>query len=363
MEKKYTDFRNNIYQKISGYVPGEQPESNDWIKINTNENPYPPSPSVVRVLQELAKNPSLLRKYPNPNGEPLRSSLANMYNLKPENFIVTNGSDEALSLIVRIFLDQTRTAAAPEITYSLYQTLVMSVGAKYIHAPMKNYTILNVSPEALEESGADVVFLSNPNAQTGEFIPLNILEKLISKSKKLWVIDEAYNDFVDIKPSSFLHILKEHENVIVVRTFSKSHSMAGMRIGYAASVNPVIMQGFLTGKDSYNEDVVSILTGKASLEDGEYLHKVIQSVQLERTRMMTEFLDRNFLVLPSEANFLLIQPPESKKAHDILLKLKEQKILVRHFNSPLLAKYLRISIGTKEENNELLKAIDFIVSS
>lgn len=365
MNNKQKDFRNTVFQKMTGYVPGEQPDSADWIKINTNENPYPPSPAVAAVLSEIAKNPMALRKYPNPNGEPLRSALAKKYNLSPENFIVTNGSDEALSLITRVFLDSTRTAAAPGITYSLYETLVMAVGAGYVHAAMKNYDTLNISLETLEASRADVVFLSNPNAQTGEFIPLNILSPVISESGKLWVIDEAYNDFVSGNSSSFLSILKNHENVIVVRTFSKSHSMAGMRIGYAASANPIVMQGLLTAKDSYNEDTVSLLAGKASLEDSEYLKKVIQSVQSERTRMTAEFVARNFLVLPSQANFLLIQPPEAphekQKAHDILNKLKERKILIRHFNTPLLSDYLRVSIGTKEENDELLKAMDSIM--
>jgi histidinol-phosphate aminotransferase len=363
MKNKHKDFRNEVYQKISGYVPGEQPDSSDWIKINTNENPYPPSPRVIEVLADLAKNPSSLRKYPNPNGEPLRGALATKYNLKPENFIITNGSDEALSLIARIFLDTTRMAAASEITYSLYQTLVMSVGAEYIHAPMKNYDTLNISLEALEESKADVIFLSNPNAQTGEFIPLNILAHVVSKSQKLWIIDEAYNDFVDAPLSTFLSILENHENVIVTRTFSKSHSLAGMRIGYAASVNLLIMEGFQTAKDSYNEDVISLLTGKASLEDDAYLKTVIESVQTERTRMTAELIARDFLVLPSQANFLLIQPPGNQNARDILLKLKERKILIRHFNTALLSKYLRISIGTRDENDQLLNALDSILNA
>ena len=196
MNDKNKDFRNNIYQKSTGYIPGEQPDTSDWIKINTNENPYPPSPAVSQILSDLSKNPAALRKYPNPSGEPLRSALAAAYNLKPENFIVTNGSDEALSLIARIFLDSNKVAAAPEITYSLYQTLVMLVGAGYLNIPMKNYDTLNISLEALEDSKSDVIFLSNPNAQTGEFIPLSILTQVISRSSKLWVIDEAYNDFV-----------------------------------------------------------------------------------------------------------------------------------------------------------------------
>jgi len=359
-DKAHKDFRNGVFQKVSGYVPGEQPDSSDWIKINTNENPYPPSPKVAQALLELSQNPSALRKYPNPDGEPLRGALAARFGLKAENFIVTNGSDEALSLITRIFLDSTRTAAAPEITYSLYQTLVHSVGAKYIHVPMKNYETLNISVEALEASEADVVFLSNPNAQTGEFIPLPDLAAVISRSNKLWVIDEAYNDFVDTNPSSFLHILKNHPNAIVVRTFSKSHSLAGMRIGYAASINPFIREGFQTGKDSYNEDTIALLLGKAALEDDDYQNKVTGSVQKERTRMTNELLGRDFLVLPSQANFLLIEPPASQKAGDILQKLKEQKILIRHFNTPLLSKYLRISIGTNEENTALLNALEKI---
>ena len=160
-----------------------------------------------------------------------------------------------------------------------------------------------------------------------------------------------------------MSVLKNHDNVIVVRTFSKSHSLAGMRIGYAVSVNPLIMDGFQTGKDSYNEDTLSLLIGKASLEDGAYLKSVIQAVQSERTRMTAELVSRDLLVLPSQANFLLVQPPGQKpQAEDILQNLKDRKILIRHFNTALMSKYLRISIGTKEENDDLLKALDVIMT-
>jgi histidinol-phosphate aminotransferase len=359
------DYRNDTYKNLSGYIPGEQPQSEGWIKLNTNENPYPPSPAVLDVLKYFFDNPGLLRKYPSPNGEPLRSSLAVKFNMKPENILVTNGSDEALSLICRIFLGPGKKAAAPEITYSLYDTLARSTGAEYVSAPMTNYETLNISLDALEETNADVFFLSNPNAQTGEYIHLNTLKEHISKSDKLWIIDEAYNDFAGDFSSlpedpSFLSVLKNFNNVIVVRTFSKSHSLAGMRIGYAVSVNPLVLEGFNTGKDSYNEDTLALHIGKASIEDNAYSKEVVLKIQSEKQRLVMEFLERDFLSLPSHANFILVKPPEPHSPKDILEKLKEEKILVRYFSTDLLSKYLRISIGTAEENNSLLKAIDKI---
>ncbi|MDH4199098.1 MAG: histidinol-phosphate transaminase [Spirochaetia bacterium] len=357
----FPDFRNSIFKKLSGYTPGEQPDNENWIKLNTNENPYPPSPDALNVLKTISDNPSVLRKYPNPAGEPLRSALAIKFHLNPENILVTNGSDEALSLVCRVFLGPGKKALAPEITYSLYETLVLFSGADFAYAPMKNDETLNISLENLLSHVADVVFLSNPNAQTGEYISPEIISATIRKSERLWIIDEAYNDFAESDAPSFIPHLQNHPNAIVVRTLSKSHALAGVRIGYAVSLNPYILEGLNTAKDSYNEDALAIRIGQASLNDDAYLRKTIALVQNERKRLVQELLKRDFLILPSHANFILAQPPEPFIALNILNQLKDAKILLRHFNTRLLSRYLRISVGTQEENNRLLQAIDAII--
>lgn len=361
-ETNYVDFRNETYQNLAGYIPGEQPDSADWIKLNTNENPYPPAQKALEALQLIYKDPGILRKYPNPFGEPLRGGIAGKFGVKPENVIITNGSDEALSLICRVFLGRGRKAIAPEITYSLYETLVQATGAGFFSAAMRNYEMLNVSLDNLENSDAGCVFLSNPNAQTGEYIlPENLLN-YVSRSKKLWIIDEAYNDFVHQENPSFIKYLSQCPNAIVVRTFSKSHSLAGLRVGYLICENPVTCNGLLVAKDSYNEDAVALKIANESLNDEDYLRKTVTMVQQEKDKLIMELLARDFTLIPSQANFLLAKPPEGLTASQLQLKLKEKKILIRYFGTQQLSSYVRISIGNEDEMNRLIQAVDLVLS-
>lgn len=357
------DFRNRIARAIEGYTPGEQPQSEDWVKLNTNENPYRVSPAAAQVLAMIASNPDILKKYPHPLGEPLRSAVATKYNLSADQVLIVNGSDEALALICRSFLDPGDNAAYAEISYSLYKVLIEAAAAIPLPVQMQSQDPLAVDLLSLEQSPAKIIFLPNPNAPTGDFIDTGLLSKTIAESNKLWVIDEAYNDFAEVENPSFISRVLDHDNVIVTRTFSKTHGLAGLRLGYAISSNPQIMEAFYAMKDSYNIDAIAVRTGLAAFTDEDYVKQQIKKVNSERMRLSNELEQLGFYVRPSQANFLLVKPSESSPtAEHIYTALKDKKILVRFFKKPVLEKYLRISIGTPEENNRLLTQLKQIIS-
>lgn len=362
------DFRNSIFKNFNEYTPGEQPDTADWIKLNTNEFPYSPSPKALKILAELSTQADVLRKYSHPFAEPLRKTISSFWNFSPEQVLVTNGSDEALILACRVFLDENETAAFSEITYSLYKTLVASVGKSFEQIPCvsQNHSeknLMGVDLNALENSHAKIIFLPNPNAPTGEFFPPEKLAQIIQKSKKLWFIDEAYNDFVDRPNASFIPFLKNLPNAVVVRTFSKSYALAGMRLGYAVSANKKIMQGFYAAKDSYNVDAVAARVGLAAFEDNNYFKKTTAAVIEQREKMADVLRSLNFFVIPSQANFLLTSPPLPHNGKQLLDFLREQKILVRYFSSAPLKNFVRISIGSPEQNNIVLKNIKEFLSA
>ncbi|MES0489129.1 MAG: histidinol-phosphate transaminase [Leptospirales bacterium] len=358
-----TDYRNHIFKKFKEYIPGEQPESDDWIKLNTNENPFSPSPKVEQKLKELAMCTEAFRKYPNAMGEPLRSALALHYNVEPEQVVVTNGSDEALALLCRIILDAGDRVATPEFTYSLYDTLVSAANGVLEYIPAKNGHMVDL--EALAQTDAKMIFFPNPNAPTGEFTSVEKLERAIENSKALWVIDEAYNDFVEQSPdghkNSFIHKLSKYDNCVVTRTFSKSHALAALRTGYLLSANPYIMSGIRAGKDSYNEDFVALEIGMVALSDETWLHKTTKAVISERKKMQASLENLGFTVLPSQANFVLAEAPKKTTAVNLLEALKQEKILVRHFANSKLDNMLRISIGSTDENSVLIETLKKIL--
>ena len=353
------NFVNRHLQDLKPYTPGEQ--VNDVIKLNTNENPYPPSERVLETLRKCIENTTALRRYPNPSGEPLRSNIAQRFHVESSDVIVTNGSDEALSLILRATIWPDSSAVMPEISYSLYPTLVNAVGSTLVKAPMLNDFYVNL--EALESSNAKVVLLPNPNAQIGEFISIERLDKVIKASDKLWVIDEAYNDFVDSEHASATALLPELNNLIVVRTFSKTHSLAGLRIGYMISKNQTLMKTLAVLKDSYNEDYLAIEAGNAALLDEYYYSETTEKIQAQRARLNKELQAMEFETIESQGNFVLAKPPKKRSAEEIYLSLKEKKVLVRHFKSAVLENYIRISVGSVEEISSLLNDLKNILDS
>jgi len=209
----------------------------------------------------------------------------------------------------------------------------------------------------ISQAEGKIIFLPNPNAPTGEFIDINVLKKYIQNSNKLWIIDEAYNDFVDKKKSSFIPFINEFSNVIVLRTFSKSYSLAGSRIGIAISSNKKVIESFYNLKDSYNEDVLNIHIGKIALEDNQYFQKKTKQIISQRKKLAKSLLKLKFKVISSEANFLFVQPPNEFSAKNTYEYLKKNNILVRYFSNNKTNNFIRITIGKKQQNKKLIKQL------
>lgn len=330
-------------------MPGEQPApGRRVVKLNTNENPYPPSP---RVLEALARAiDQSLRLYPDPEASGLRRRAAEVYDLPPEWVLAGNGSDECLALLVRALIDPGDRVAFPVPTYSLYDTLVAVQGGRAVRVPWPTDFSL---PRALADTGARLVFLCNPNSPSGTLVPAREVAALAEAVDGVVVVDEAYVDFAR---ETALPLVRRHENVVVLRTFSKSFSLAGLRIGLAFG-HPELLAGLRTVKDSYNLDRLALVAAEAALTDLEHMRANVARVRRTRERLAAELARRRFVVVPSEANFVLARRPGTDLA-PLAHALAERDILVRHFPTPELHDALRISVGTDEEIDLLLAALD-----
>jgi len=342
-----------IIEEMRGYIPGEQPASLDkLIKLNTNENPYPPSPRVIEAILREA-NPSL-RLYPDPLATPLREMAARVYQVGQEQVMAGNGSDELLSIIVRAFIGKGDKVAYPVPTYTLYDTLVdIQEGIRELIDYPEDYSL----PEELLEKEVRLTFISNPNSPSGTFIPVDKLAGLAERTRGILVIDEAYVDFA---PASALPLIREYPNVVVLRSFSKSFSLAGMRIGLAFA-SPQIIEGLLKVKDSYNLNRLSIVAATAALEDMEWMQNNVARIIRSR-EVLTEALNElGFKVYPSAANFVLASLPGQDLAW-LYRTLKDLGILVRYFPQPRLADCIRITVGTEEEISRLIHELKRVMS-
>lgn len=346
-------IRPNI-EKMSPYLPGEQPQGGGFIKLNTNENPYPPSPKALEAMRERI-GPEL-RLYPDPVASPLRRAAAALHGVKEENIIAGNGSDDLLAMIFRCFVEPGESVAWPTPTYSLYSSLADIQGANIVEVPFpEDYSL----PESgLLGAGAKVVFLANPNSPSGTSIERAAVAEFASKLDGVLVVDEAYVDFAD---DDCMSLAVDMPNVIVLRTFSKSFSMCGLRIGYAVAREDII-NALMKVKDSYNVNMPAVFASAAALEDVDYMRKNAAKIKRARARLIEELDKMGFSSFPSQANFILARAPEGRSAGEIYLKLKSMKILVRYFDSPALRDYLRITIGTDEEVNNLTDALARILS-
>jgi histidinol-phosphate aminotransferase len=343
-------FRKNI-TALAGYVPGEQPGGEeDIIKLNTNENPYPPSPRVFAALRQ-ALNRSL-RLYPEPLSDSLRAVAARVYGVKPENILAGNGSDEILSIITRCFVGAHDRVAFPVPTYSLYDTLI---GIQEGERITVDYPLDFSLPEALAAQHAALTFMCNPNSPSGTLIPLQDIETLARTVSGILVIDEAYVDFAESEGASSLPLIRNLPNLIVLRTFSKAFSLAGMRIGLAFASEETI-SGMMKVKDSYNLNRLSAIAAMAALQDMRWMTGNVTRIQRSRRRLTAGLKRAGFYVYPSQANFVMAR----KKNEDLkgtYEELKNKKILVRYFDIPGLRDCLRITVGTPQEIRSLLKEI------
>src|SRR5688500_2455768 len=342
-------FVRQTVRESPGYVPGEQPGAGERvIKLNTNENPFPPSPRVIQALQQVEAE--MLRRYPNPTADLFRAAAAKVHDVTPDMVIAGNGSDDILDVAVRTFLGPDDVLAFPDPTYSLYPVLAELGESRSVSVPWEKDWTLPI--DALLATKAKAIFLANPNAPTGTFVPAAKMKELAKKFSGLLLIDEAYADFAG---ENCVGLVADHENVVISRTLSKSHSLAGLRFGYGIAQEDVIRE-MMKVKDSYNCDAISVCLATAAIEDIEYAKQTWENVRAERERLTDELTALDWQVLPSRANFILATVPDGngKAAY---LGLKEQGILVRYFDKPGLRDKVRITVGQSQENNALLGGI------
>lgn len=334
---------------MEGYKPGEQ-ISEGYTKLNTNENPYPPSPGVLEALRGSADE--TLKFYPLPCADPLREKAAEVYGLAPEKIMAGNGSDELLTIAIRALVGEGDRIAYPWPSYVLYPVLAAIQNADAVAVPFPDdYSM----PKDLAETDARITMLSNPNSPTGTFIPVDDVADLASRVSGVVLVDEAYVDFAD---DNCIRLVSEYDNVIITRSFSKSFSLAGMRIGLAFAA-PDLIAGMIKVKDSYNLGRMCVAAGVAALDDIDYMRGNAARIRDERTRLLSELEKRNFYVLPSSANFVLARPADMS-ARKLYSELKNRKILVRYFDLEDLPDCVRITVGTAEQNDRLMAAIDAV---
>ena len=351
-----------LVHRLHAYVPGEQPKIKGLIKLNTNENPYPPSPKVLAAVK--AAVDGRLRLYPNPTAEKLRAKLAKLHGCRPENIILGNGSDEVLALAVRAFVepaDESRNPAAAIVqyftpSYSLYPVLAD------IHGAAKNAVALNTDfslPDlaALKRGRqwnfkAALTLVTTPNAPSGRGYPTAELEKLCRAQKGIVILDEAYVDFAG---ENALNLALKFPHVLVARTFSKSYSLCFQRIGYFVG-HADLIAALDKIRDSYNVNGLGQIAAEATLDDLKYYRANFKQIIATRQWLAAELSRLDFQVLPSQTNFILVRPP-GFPAKDWLQKLRDKKILVRWFSAPGINGFLRITIGTRPEAEALVRAV------
>jgi len=327
---------------MKGYQPGEQPQgATSIIKLNTNENPYPPSPRVFEAVQYVLTG-DRLRKYPDPNGWNFRQAAGKVLGVDPACIVIGNGSDEILSMAVRAIVPEGGVVVAPTPSYILYHTLAQIQGAQLKELPFEPDWSLD--PRKLQGIG-HLTLLPNPNSPTGTFIQP---DKLKDWPTPL-ILDEAYADFA---VGNGLHLVEQNPHIIVTRTFSKAYSLAGIRFGYAIA-HPTVADQFYKVKDSYNCDVLALAAATAAITDQIYLHETRNKILTTRSRLEQELARLGFNVIPSQANFVWCQHPK-KFEKRIYEELKSRGILIRYFHYPNWGNGLRISVGTDAEIDQLL---------
>lgn len=352
MNKRFWSSR---IRDVEPYVPGEQPKDRRYVKLNTNENPYPPSRKVAEALSGV--DTDSLRLYPDPDCSGLRKALADSRNLAPEQVFVGNGSDEVLAFCYLAFMDDETPAIFPDITYSFYPVYAAFFGNNARIVPVnEDFTI--PLQEMMRDDGT--VILTNPNAPTGIAVSSEAVAALCrANPNHLVIVDEAY---VDFGGESVVPLIGEYDNLLVVQTFSKSRSLAGMRIGFAYG-NEGLIAGLNAVKNSINSytlDRMALAAAQAAVEDGAYTDDTCRRIAETREKTAGKLLDMGFVVLPSKTNFLFVSH-QTVPADVIFKKLREKGVLVRYFNKPRINNFLRITVGTDEEMDILVSALTEIL--
>lgn len=352
-------FWSTVVHGLTPYVPGEQPKLANLVKLNTNENPYPPSPRVLAAVHaELGEDGARLRLYPDPNADLLKAAVAREFGIETKQVFVGNGSDEVLAHIFLALLKQDRPILFPDITYSFYPVYCGLYGVEYRTVPLAEDFSLRVEDYGQPNGG---IIFPNPNAPTGRLLALAEIEGLLEINRdSVVVIDEAY---VDFGGQTAISLVNRFPNLVVVHTFSKSRSLAGLRVGFAVG-HPDLVEALERVKNSFNSyplDRLAIVGAVAALEDREHFEQTRQAVIASRTRLTGELQELGFEVLPSAANFIFARH-SGRDAAELAAQLRERSIIVRHFKQPRIDQFLRITIGTDRECAALTSALHEILA-
>lgn len=343
-------------RKVEPYVPGEQPKDTKVIKLNTNENPYPPAPKVRQILDDFECG--RMRLYPNPEAEVLVNAIAERNKLKPSQIFVGVGSDDVIAMAFLTFFGSEKPVIFPDITYSFYD-----VWASVYRIPYKTYPLnedFTINPDDYKNENGGVV-IANPNAPTGVFADVSIIEDIIKANQdSVVIVDEAYIDFGG---ESCLPLIEKYENLLVVQTYSKSRSMAGMRIGFAMGSEKLIkyMNDVKFAINSYTMNTVTQLCGAEAMRDEAYFRGITSKIIETREYTKKKLTELGFTFPDSKSNFIFASH-KTKPANEIFTELKKRSIYVRYWNKPRISNYLRITIGTPEEMNSLFEALKEILS-
>jgi len=347
-----TNYWTETVNRLTPYVPGEQRSGSDIVKLNTNENPYPPSPRVMQAIAEVSGDQ--LRRYPDPESEALRQVLADYHDLDISQVFVGNGSDEILALAFLAFFTNHKVLQFPDVSYSFYPVYCELYGIKARTVPLTEDYILPV--ESFEPNAGGIVF-PNPNAPTALAVEDSAIAGLLVRhTEQVLLVDEAYADF---GATSVVSLVKRFPNLLVSQTYSKARSLAGMRLGVAFG-HPALIEGLQRVKNSFNSypvDALAQAAGVASIQDESYYRQTIERIVETRRQTVTDLHERGFELLPSAANFVFAKAPGGQ-AGTIFRKLSDAGVLVRYWDKPRLNQWLRISIGTDEEMQRLMSALD-----
>ena len=345
-------FKANI-ESVVAYVPGEQPKPGEKvIKLNTNENPYPPSPKALQAISSF--DGTVLRRYPAPMAGEFRHWVAEVLDVPADWVLPGDGSDDLIVMISRACLGNGRPVVYPVPTFTFYETQALIEGAEPLGIPLNNDFTLPV--DRLIQADGAVTFIANPNSPTGLAATTQELKALARELSGVLVIDEAYADFAE---ENALELVREHDNVIVLRTLSKGYSLAALRLGFGIC-GPPLMEGLLKTKSIYNVGALTSAVGAAAMADQAYKNECVAKIKASRARLTSDLERLGFEVTPSQTNFVLVKAPygEALPIHDAL---KARRILVRYYDKPGLKDKLRITIGTDDENTALIGALQEVL--
>nr|Q47AL9.1 RecName: Full=Histidinol-phosphate aminotransferase 2; AltName: Full=Imidazole acetol-phosphate transaminase 2 [Dechloromonas aromatica RCB] len=348
-------FWSQVVRDLTPYVPGEQPKIANLIKLNTNENPFPPSPRVVAAIQaELGDDAARLRLYPDPNADLLKAAVARRHTVSAQQVFVGNGSDEVLAHIFMALLKHDQPIIFPDITYSFYPVYCGLYGVEYQTLPLADDFSINPADYCDRPNGG--IIFPNPNAPTGRLLPLDAIEQMLKANPdSVVVVDEAY---VDFGGETAISLVDRYDNLLVVHTLSKSRSLAGMRVGFAVG-HAALIEALERVKNSFNSyplDRLAIVAAVAAMEDEAYFAQCCHAVMATRNTLTAELTELGFEVLPSTANFIFTRHPQ-RDAAELAKALRERNIIVRHFKLPRIDQFLRITVGTDGECKALTDAL------